>query len=585
MSSSRKPSLHQTWEVLARRPFLRLVRLFVDRSFHGGGETESEDLGVGMGLILALLALPSLFYSVFLFDKFSSLLQWLRGQTDFDPLAAAMPDEYFFIVLSMVVTGAVAGWRWDRIFPDRRDFSNLVHLPISTRRIFFANFTAILFLALVLAIDVNAASAVLFPAVVSGAQLSARYLIEFAAIHALVVILASIFSFFAVFGTVGVLMFTLPSFHRVSVYIRSLILLSLLTLLSTSFTVPAFIEHLSQEPHSLIRFLPSVWFLGLCQLLRGKAEGTLAVAGSMAATSLFAIMAIAMAAYALSYRRCFVRIPETLDITPQHARGSSSRLFGLADRWILRTPFQRGGYRFAMKTLLRSERHGLVFGAFLALGAVIASQVLFSAFNGKSSAEAHQPTEALLSIPFILSYCILTGLRVALDVPADLRANWIFRLSLDTGVDHCAPLARRVMLTFVFPWIWAVLLPASAFLWGWRVGAMHSSLAAVWSVLLTDILLLRFRKVPFTCSYPPFHDSAMIIMLGYMFAFYAYATLTPWLEAWAPQDSLRMLIFLPIIAGIAYAIHRLKQETLEVDRKLIFEEKQPVAFEVLGLGQ
>ena len=46
----------------------------------------------------------------------------------------------------MTVTGAVAVWRWDAIFPDRRDFMNLVPLPISTRTIFFANLVAVLFL-------------------------------------------------------------------------------------------------------------------------------------------------------------------------------------------------------------------------------------------------------------------------------------------------------------------------------------------------------------------------------------------------------------------------------------------------------
>jgi hypothetical protein len=96
-----------------------------------------------MGLVLSLLALPGGFYSIFLLEKYSTLLQWMRGQHDFDPLAAALPDEYFFIVLSMTVTGVVAVWRWDSIFPDRRDYSNLVPLPISMRNIFFANLAAI----------------------------------------------------------------------------------------------------------------------------------------------------------------------------------------------------------------------------------------------------------------------------------------------------------------------------------------------------------------------------------------------------------------------------------------------------------
>src|ERR1700692_2501921 len=188
MTSSTMHSLRQICQARGQRPFIRLMRLFVDRIFHGGGDSTEDDLDFSLGLILSLLALPGGFYSIFLFDKYGSLLQWIRGQHDFDPLAAALPDEYFFIVLSMVVTGVVAVGRWDSIFPDRRDYANLVPLPISTRLLFLANLAAIVLLTLVLAFDLNAASAVLFPAVVSASQVTFSYIVEFGAIHLLVVV-------------------------------------------------------------------------------------------------------------------------------------------------------------------------------------------------------------------------------------------------------------------------------------------------------------------------------------------------------------------------------------------------------------
>ena len=119
-------------------------------SFHACFEEaelqKTTELDLSIGLILALLALPGAFYSLFLLEKYSTLLQWMHGQKELDPLAGALPDEYFFIVLSMVVTGVVAVWRWDSIFPDRRDYANLVPLPISLRSIFLANLAAILVL-------------------------------------------------------------------------------------------------------------------------------------------------------------------------------------------------------------------------------------------------------------------------------------------------------------------------------------------------------------------------------------------------------------------------------------------------------
>ena len=147
-----------------------MVRLFVARIFRGGGDSDAEGIDLGVGLVLTLLALPGGFVSIMLLNKYGTFLQWLRGTTNVDPLLVALPDEYFFIVLSMTVTGAAAVWRWDAIFPDRRDYMNLAPLPISTWTIFLANLVAVLFLAGLVAVDVNGASCILFPTVVGATQ-------------------------------------------------------------------------------------------------------------------------------------------------------------------------------------------------------------------------------------------------------------------------------------------------------------------------------------------------------------------------------------------------------------------------------
>ena len=293
------------------RPFPLLVRLFVSRVFRGSGTSEGGELDLSIGLILALLALPGAFYSLLLLEKYSTLLQWMHGQKELDPLAGALPDEYFFIVLSMVVTGVVAVWRWDSIFPDRRDYANLVPLPISLRSIFLANLAAILVLALLLAVDVNAASAVLFPLVVSASENTFSFFLHFVGVHAFVVVLASVLSFCTVFAIVGALMIVVPygSFRRISFYLRASLLACLVAMLSTSFTVPAMLGSL---PRTSVRFLPPVWFLGLCQLLRGRATASFASLGYLALFSVLIVVIFGFSIYALSYRRHFVRIPETI---------------------------------------------------------------------------------------------------------------------------------------------------------------------------------------------------------------------------------------------------------------------------------
>jgi hypothetical protein len=560
------------------------VRLFVDRIFQGNSESADGGLALSTGLVLSLLALPGGFYSIFLLDKYSTLVQWMRGQSDFDTLAAAVPDEYFFIVLSMVVSGVVAVWRWDSIFPDRRDYSNLVPLPISMPAIFFANLTAIVFLATVLALDVNAASAILFPLVASSSENAFGFFVQFLWVHAFVVVLASVFSFFAVFVIVGALMVTLPYpvFRRISLYLRGTILACLVAMLTTSFAVPPLLKQL---PKTLVEFLPPVWFVALCQLLRGRASPSLASLGRVAWLATATAVVSAVAIYFVSYRRCFVQIPEAADSTPADQGTRFRWIFPALDRVLLRNSFQRAGYRFVMKTLLRSEPHGLVLGGFVGLGMVIASQFLFASFNGKQSTTGSSPPSEILAIPLILSYCIIVGVRFVFDIPAEMRANWVFQIHLDKTRHECIPLARKVILTFVLPWVFAVAVPLYGFLWDWRVAMVQSVVVTLWSLLLIEVLLLRFRKIPFTCSYPPFRDSAVVLALSYVLGFFVFVVLTSNLEHWGLENPMMTPALFASVLLAWYAVSRIHHGDMQIDKELIFEENAPASFELLDLGR
>jgi hypothetical protein len=288
-------AIRRAWADHRQRPFWRMVQLFVDRIFRGGGDSDTEGLDLGVGLVLTLLAMPGGFVSILLFDKYGTFLQWLRGATNVDPLAIALPDEYFFLVLSMTVTGAVAVWRWDAIFPDRRDYMNLVPLPISTRTIFFANLVAVLFLVVLIAVDVNAASCILFPVVVGATQSKFLFFAKFALVHAVGVVLASVFAFFAVFSIMGLLMAALPprAFKRFSAYIRGVVVVYLVTLLCTSFAVPDAIRRAKDTIPAWAYFMPSCWFLGLCQSLRGRAGPVLMGLSRLALPGVAAVVGIA----------------------------------------------------------------------------------------------------------------------------------------------------------------------------------------------------------------------------------------------------------------------------------------------------
>ena len=579
--------LRHWWAYYRERPFWRMVQLFVARLFRGGGDSDAEGLDIGVGLVLTLLAMPGGFVSILLFDKYGTLLEWLRGMTNVDPLATAFPDEYFFIALSMTVTGAVAVWRWDAIFPDRRDYINLVSLPISMRSIFFANLVAVLFLVGLVAVDVNAASCVLFPAVVGATQSKFLFFLSFAAVHAVGVVLASIFAFFVVFAVLGLLLAVLPplAFRRMSAFIRGIVVVYLVTLLSTTFAVPDLLRR-ATGPAPLWTFLmPSCWFLGLCQSLRGRASPVLMELARLALPGIAATLGVALCAYLVGYQRHFVRIAEFAETTAGTHTPRASRFGGVLHRLVLRTPFQKGCFHFVWKTLLRSETHRLVLTGIGGMSLVLAAQALMNASAGAKSWRDAALSPDALSISFILTFLIVVGLRMVFEIPSELRANWIFQLMLDPNQQECEALARKVILAVVLPLSLAVAFPAYLYFEGLAVACLHTLLVVVWAALLTNITLIRFRKLPFTCTLPVFKQHSIVILLSCCFGFLIYAVSTPEFESSALSEPLRMISLVPVAAVAWYIPRHLAKTTTEIERKLIFEEAATRTIELLRLSE
>lgn len=578
--------IRQEWDYHRESPFGRLVQLFAARIFRGGGDTDTEGLDLGVGLVLTLLAMPGGFVSLLLLDKYGSFLQWLRGVKGFDALLFAFSDEYFFIVLSMTVTGAVAIWRWDAIFPDRRDYLNLAHLPISTRTIFFANFVAVLFLGVLIAVDANAASCVLFPMVVAAAQPKFLFFLKFAAVHAVGVVLASIFSFFAVFALLGLLMALLPPnfLRRISTYVRGAVVVYLVSLLCTGFAITDSLRRAKGSVPAWMYFFPSCWFVSLCQSLRGRANPVMTHLAKLCVPGLAILLLVAFCAYAIGYRRHFMRIAETNNggVAP-HSR--HSRLWAVLDRLLLHTPFQKGGFRFASKMLVRSEPHQLVMTAVAGLALVLASQALMGAFEGAKSMREVALSPDALSIPFILTFLLIIGLRLVFEIPVELRANWIFQLLLDSDRQECLALARKVTLASVLPLILSLTFAIYFYVAGLTTATLHTLLVLIWSLLLTNILLTRFRKLPFTCSLPVFKQHSIVILIAFAFGYLIYAVSTPEFESWALAEPIQLLRLLPAVAVAWYVPYHLGKRTVDVERRMIFEESAARTVEVLRLSE
>ncbi len=561
---------------LRKNPFALLVWHFFYRLFAGEAFSSEDDLRMGIGGIAAILASPGVIVPILLLPKYSSLLRWARGVRQFDYNTASIPDKYMFVTLTMVVVGIVAALKWDNMFPDRLDYANLAPLPIGTRRVFGAKFIGLLLFAGLFISSVNCTSTILEA---TGDQTRTVLWLRFVVAHAVATAAGSAFMFFSVLALAGLLMTVLPyrRFRQISTIVQFAVVTTLVMLLFLTPEIGSLVGSGGGSGRAVVDWLPTVWFLGLYQALSSAHASA-----NFDALTIRAIFGLSTAAGAslcfwiASYQRVFLRIPEIAE-GPANGQGKLAKfkedcLNALAPR----QEYERACFRFAAKTLARSQRHALVLAGFTALGTAIAIQDLTSSWDVLGGA-APVPTVTLLAAPAAIIFFLLTGLVFVFGVPSELRANWLFQTISERKCDVAQRVARRLMLIFLAPLVALVTVVYST-AWGVRLGSEHAAFVFVTSWILIEVLLMGFRKIPFTCSYSSAKHNVGIVLLVYCLAFLFFSLgLASVAHLALSSRSLAPFLILAIFAAVAIGIRRYARE-LEIRKgPLLFaDEREPI---------
>jgi hypothetical protein len=535
-------------------PLGRLIEHFFSRFFESSAVMRDPHDRMGIAPVLGLLAVPGVIMSLILFLKYSPMLRWFKKDWAFDTYLAAIPDKYTFIVFSMAGTGIFAVLKWESLFPDRRDFANLAPLPLPTSTIFFAKLSALVLFALVFAVDINIASSILFPAIAMESYGTFSELLRFIAAHAASVVAASTFAFCAFIAVAGFLMNVLPyaAFRRTARYLQfvvvtSLVLMFLLTPLATSGLM-----RVRAGADTPLAWLPPVWFLALSETWHGKATPAFQALGTNALRALAAVFAIAAISYVGAYRRYFLKSAETPEIVGS-VRGLPQWIWRALDNSLLRSPFDRGCFRFAAKTLFRSDRHNTVLAACLGVGAALATT--FAAARG---------TALHVSGLLTLVYFLVTGLRLSFGIAQEERANWAFQVAVCDPNPNARGVVRKFILTAV-----AVLVIASIPLYaigsGFGVACVHAAFAFTNAVLLTEIVLLNFRSIPFTCTYLPSKDNFVAGIAVFGVGLVVFADLASLFERWLLLHPTAVIGYAVFIVACLFALHVARETNLPVE--------------------
>ena len=389
---------------------------------------------------------------------------------------------------------------------------------------------------------------------------------------------AGLFVFGAVLGTQGLAAQVLPRrlFLRLSGYLQ---MAAFCLIIGVYFLQPGFggLDDLSINSMArVIQWLPSYWFLALYQQLNGSLHPALEPLAQRAWMGLAGVVCGAAVVYTLSYWRTLRKIVEEPDIVPGSLRLRWLPPFGTQPRTAIG--------QFTIRTLGRSRQHRLILGFYLGIGLAFTSLLLNGSGTGTNN-PWHEKSMLLWAASIMMIALAAAGTRVAFALPLDLRANWIFRvIGVRGGLESLKAGRRALLLLSVAP-VWLATAAACLWIWPSRQSAAHLVVLGLLGLALADLCLLRFQKIPFTCSYLPGKSRVHMVFLAAV-AVLLIGSSGTMLERSALRETgstaLMLALLFVVWISIRFATVALAKRE---EQELRFEEEVTPAVQGLGLNR
>jgi hypothetical protein len=481
--------------------------------------------------------------------------------------------EYRLIATNMLVVGLFAVLSWESIFPDRRDVMVLAPLPVRVRTLFLGKIAAAGASLGLCVLALNFASGLIgplffrLPGWLGFPRAIAAYWITMLASGA--------FLFSTILAIQGMAAQLLP--RRLYLRFSAILQIAAFCLfLSVYFLAPQIAtprELAAPNNQRLLALLPTYWFLGLFNWLNGSMHPALAPLLRRAGIGIAVVLPGAGMALLGSYLRTIRKIVEEPDIVPATHGKHWQLYFGNS----LHTAI----VSFALRSLLRSRQHRLTIAFYLGVG--------FTLALGCLSIPGAQQGSKLVSLRFLISTTVMmvfaiTGVRVAFAMPISLPANWSFRITQTHAAPQYFSAARWALLTLaVFPvWISSALL--SLPFEPWQHVLAHLAVLGLLGVLLADLSLLTFPKIPLACSYLPGKANVQFLFWTGVILLIPLVNLAVYLEQRAIAHPIQYTRMLLALCAIEICIWWWGVEQGK-SANLLFEEEPPVAIMTLGLHQ
>jgi hypothetical protein len=544
-----------------------LYRQFLVRVIDFEALSAQADIIKLLGQFAAILAMISIVQGGL------ALLINVDCMPDATRVATCWTMEHRLIATTMLVVGLFAVLSWDATFPDRRDVMVLAPLPVRAQTLFLAKVAAYGTLLSLCALTLNVVSGITWPLVFAHGGV-AGILRSFAA-YWCAILASGTFLFCSILTVQGVAA-QLPRryFLRLSAFLQ---LAAFCLFLGIYFFQPGIVTQAAitnPEDQRVLSRLPSYWFLAMFNQLNDSTHPGFAVLARRAWIGLALSVSGAASSLLLCYFRTMRKTVEEPDITPHAGRRYWSPRLGSA--------LQTAVLLFSFRSLVRSRQHRIVVAFYLGVGFAVALSCLNIPATQQDIA---RPSLHLANLRFLISTIVMmsfavVGLRVAFSLPVSLPANWILRVTqVHPSRDYIATTRHSLFVLAVAP----ILVGSAVFslpFQSWPQVTGHLVVLGFLGVIFTELSLLRFQKIPFTCSLLPGRTNLQFAFWAYLLLLIPLTEKSARFEQRALADPLRyslILAALGIVSLFLFGWNKLQANSAVI----VFEELPPV--EIIGL--
>lgn len=528
------PDDRPSW--LARRTasVRALVPAFLGRFFENEITGGGPDLRVGVYFLIAFLAMPGFVAPVFIA---SAGVPWQPPETwGWELLARrlgvdalrlqSLTDKGVYLAVAMAVTGVIAAVTWNSVMTDRKDAAVLGPLPVSGRVVVLARLLALALFVLGVSAAMHTLASASF-----GMGLSYRNTFVFAlrgiAAHFVASCAGTLFVLLTVTGLQGVALTTIGPrlFTRLSAFFQVILVGAIVTALALLPTLSGILRvavkggGLSALNSDAV-LIPPLWFLGLYEVVLGTTDPTAHALASLALRGLGLAAVATVVGYALGYARVTRSAIETSRRSPR-----AGWIGGTFVKILSRDSALRGVLAFGLHSVVRLERQRLILAS--AIGAGIAWTLPGWIALGRDG--WFEPNPSVIAIAYSPMVLLLAGLRLAMALPADLNAAWVFEFSLAPA--RAARVAAERLLLGIGVGPIAVLSATAVWsLWGWAAGLTHLGMTSGVGLLVAQILLWKLPGIPCALAWQPGSFNVRVMGPVYILGFAAATTGMAWLE-------------------------------------------------------